>query len=470
MRNEDLHYLTISELEPMIRDRKLSPVELVRACLDRIHALDGRFHAFITVMEESALAEARAAEEAVVAGSHTGPLHGIPVGLKDLYYTKGVATTAGARFLADFVPEEDAPSVANLRAAGGIILGKLNLHQFAFGAIGTNPQYGTPANPWDTERIPGGSSSGSGVALMAGMLPAATGSDTGGSIRIPSAICGVVGIKPTYGRVSLRGIIPLSGSLDHAGPMARSVEDCAILLEAMAGHDPKDPRSVDLPVPSYRNSLRQSVKGLRAGVPRGEFFGALQPAVRDAVEKAIATLEELGVSVEEVEVPSMDEAVTVSLGLLGPEAAAYHKRWMDERPGDYDPQVLRRLQAGSSVSVEEYEKAKQGKADFTRRYQDVMKDLDLLLAPTEPVTAPKIGESSMVIDGVKEATQNLMVHLNRPFNITGMPAITVPCGFDEDGLPVGLQIAGKPFDEATVLRTAYAYEQATPWHTRRPAL
>ena len=469
MLSEDLHYLTIADLEPLIRDRKLSPVELVRACLDRIHALDDRFHAFITVMEESALAQAKAAEQAVASGEYKGPLHGIPIGLKDLYYTQDVATTAGSRILADFVPQEDATSVAKFKAAGGIILGKLNLHQFAYGPTGVNPLYDALPNPWGTERIPGGSSSGSGVALMAGMVPAATGSDTGGSIRIPASICGVVGIKPTYGRVSLYGIIPLSGSLDHPGPMARSVEDCAILLEAMAGYDPKDASSSDLPVPSYREGLKTPIRGLRAGLPK-EFFTTLQPGVRAAVEKAVTALQDLGISMREVDTPTQDDAWTISTGILGPEATAYHRKWIEERPEDYDPQVLNRLRSSMSVSEEDYAKAQQEKVRFTQQYREVMQGLDVLVAPTEPITATKIGEDTVVINGEEKPTLNQLVLLTRAFNITGMPAISVPCGFDEQGLPVGLQIAGKPFDEATVLRVAYAYEQATPWHTRRPNL
>ena len=467
MTMQDLHYLTVTELEHLIRDKKLSPVELMQACLARIHALDGRFHAFITVMEESALAEARRAEQAVTSGDSLGPLHGIPIGLKDIYYTQGVATTAGSRILADFVPQEDATSVSNFKAAGGIILGKLNLHRFAYGPTGVNPLYDTPRNPWDTQRIPGGSSSGSGVALMAGMVPAATGTDTGGSIRIPASICGVVGIKPTYRRVSLHGIIPLSSSLDHPGPLARSVEDCAILLEAMAGHDPKDTNSRDLPVPSYREGLKQPVRGLIAGLPK-EFSLHLQPGVRAAVGKAVKVLEGLGISVREVDVPALDDAWTISTGILGPEAAAYHQKWMEERPGDYDPQVLNRLQSSVSIPAVDYIRAQQRKVLFTQQYHEVMSGLDVLVAPTEPITAPKVGEDTVVVDGEEKPTLNQLVLLNRSFNVTGMPSISVPCGFDEQGLPVGLQIAGKPFDEATVLKVAYAYEQATSWHERRP--
>lgn len=467
---KNLNYLPVSELAPLIRDKKISPVELVQACLDRIDELDPQFHAFINVMRESSISEAKKLEKMIASGEYKGPLHGIPIGLKDLYHTKGVPTTAGSPILADFVPEEDATTVTKLTDAGGLIIGKLNMHPFAYGAVGLNPDYGTPPNPWGKERIPGGSSSGSGVALITGMIPAATGSDTGGSIRIPASICGVVGIKPTYGRVSKQGVIPLSWSLDHAGPMARSVEDCAILLQAMAGYDPKDPSSIDIPVPDYSAEMKKSVKGLRAGLPVKEFYGRLQSGVREKVDQAIKVLEQLGVSVEEVDVPSMDEADAISLGILGPEVAAYHRKWIEERPKDYFPPVLTRIKSGMFVPAVDYIKAHQARSRFTQGYLKAMEGLDLLITPTEQLTAPRIEENVVAIDGVEEATQNLMVWLNRPFNLTGFPAISVPCGFDEDDLPVGLQIVGKPFQEGVVLRTAFNYEQATPWHSKRPSL
>ena len=470
MSQQILNYLPVSELGPLIRDKKISPVELVQACLDRVNAIDSQFHAFIHVMERSAISEAKKAEQSISSGEYKGPLHGIPIGLKDLYYTKGVPTTAGSPILADFIPGEDATAVTKLTDAGGVILGKLNLHPFAYGAVGLNPDYGTPPNPWGTERIPGGSSSGSGVALITGMIPAATGSDTGGSIRIPASICGVVGIKPTYGRVSKHGVIPLSWSLDHTGPMTRTVEDCAILLQAMSGYDPKDPGSRDIPVPNYLVEMKQSVKGLKAGLPVKEFYNRLQGGVREKVEQAIKVLEQLGVSVEEVDVPSMDEAAAISLGILGPEVAAYHRKWVEERPEDYFPQVLTRIKSGMFVPAVDYIKAHQARARFTQGYLKAMEGLDLLITPTEQLTAPKIEETVVTIDGVEEATQNLMVALNRPFNLTGFPAMSVPCGFDENDLPVGLQIIGKPFQEGVVLRTAFNYEQATPWHSKRPNL
>ena len=470
MKRDDLCYLTIAELEPLIREGKLSPVELTQACRERIKALDGRLHSFITVLGDSALEEAAVAEKAIAAGDYKGPLHGIPIGLKDLYYTKGVRTTAGSRILADFVPEEDATSVALLKEAGGIMLGKTNMNEFAYGATGVNHHYDTPRNPWDLECLPGGSSSGSGVAVMAGLVPAATGSDTGGSVRIPSSICGIVGIKPTYGRISKYGLVPLAWSLDHPGPMARSVEDCAILLQAMAGHDPKDASSSDAPVSDYRAGLRRDVRGLRAGLPKEMFFEELQDGVRRVVEQAIGVLEGLGIAVEEISLPEVHDAASITAGILGGEATSYHQQWLRERPQDYDPQVLSRLEAHLFVPAVDYIRAQQARTRFAQRIREVMERVDILVTPTEPMSVPRIGETTMVLNGESRPTQGLLTLFTRVFNAVGTPAISVPCGFDQRGTPVGLQIAGRAFDEATVLQVAYAYEQATEWHTLRPKL
>ncbi|MBI4311284.1 MAG: amidase [Chloroflexi bacterium] len=467
MTDNDLTYLTIAQIEPLIATGQVSPVELTQACLERIRALDGRLHCFITLLEEQSLAAAKRAEEAIGEGSYLGPLHGIPLGLKDLYWTEGVQTTAGSKIMAGFQPPQDAETVARLKAAGCVLLGKLNMHPFAYGALGVNPDYGTPPNPWDTTCIPGGSSSGSGVALAAGLLPAATGSDTGGSIRIPASLCGVVGIKPTYGRVSRHGLVPLSWSLDHPGPMARCVEDCAILLQAMAGHDPKDNTTVELPVPDYRATMRAAIQGLRIGMPRA-FFAGIQPAVREAVEKAARILEELGARVEEVDAPGPDDIGPVVSSIMGPEATAYHLDMLKTRQADYPEDVLRRLLANLKIPAVDYVKAQQSQAQLTGRYLELLQTYDLLLTATEPFTAQPLNRTSVVIDGQERPYQGMLTRFTNPFNLTGMPAISLPCGFDAGGLPIGLQLAGMPFDEATVLRAAYAYEQATPWHGRRP--
>ena len=469
MASDDLRYLTITELEPLIATGQVSPVELLEECLTRIHSLDGELRAFITLTESSARQAALMAETAIIEGEYQGPLHGIPLGLKDLYHIEGVATTAGSKIMAGFVPKEDATSVGRLKGAGVVVVGKLNMHPFAYGAVGLNPDYGDPRNPWDRTRIAGGSSSGSGVALAAGMLPAATGSDTGGSIRIPASLCGVVGIKPTYGRISRQGIIPLSWSLDHAGPMARCVEDCAILLEAMAGEDPKDSTSSSDPVPDFRATLRQPITDLRAGVPK-QFFSGIQDGVRDSVNQAIQILESLGVKLVEIDVPSMDEAAAISMGILGPEVATYHKDIIAEHASEYPEDIRRRILPNLFIPAVDYIRAMQMRTSFTRRYYEVFDTCDFLVTPTEPMTAQPIGQTTIVIDGEERNNQGLLTRFTSPFNIAGLPAISVPCGYDHHGLPVGLQIVGKPFDESTVLQVAYAYEQATEWHARRPTL
>jgi aspartyl-tRNA(Asn)/glutamyl-tRNA(Gln) amidotransferase subunit A len=470
MKKDDVCYLTIAELEPLLREKKLSPVELTKAFLERIEGLDGRLHSFITVMAESALADAKTAEAAIASGKYKGALHGIPIGLKDLYQTRGVKTTAGSRILANFVPPEDATTVTLLRAAGCIILGKLNLHEFAYGSTGVNPHYDTPRNPWDLECLPGGSSSGSGVAVMAGLVTAATGSDTGGSIRMPSAICGIAGIKPTYGRVSKYGLIPLSWSLDHAGPMARSVEDCAILLQAMAGHDPRDNSSSVTPVPNYRLGLQAGVQGLRVGLPRELFFDSVQEEVKRSVEQAIEVMKGLGMSIHELSWPEAHDAVAITTGILGVEAATYHRRWLRECPQEYDPATLSRLQAQSVIPAVDYLLAQQARTKFVQRFSQIMEKVDVLVTPTEPVVVPRIGETTMAINGKEYPTQSLLTNFTRVFNVAGTPAMSIPCGFSTRGTPIGMQVIGKHFDEATVLRVAYSYEQATKWHTLRPSL
>ena len=465
-----LEFLTIAELAPMVRDRRISPVELVKLSLSRVASLAEKYPAFISVQEDASLRQAIIAETAIMSGDYLGPLHGIPIGVKDLYHTKDVVTTAGSRILTDFIPQEDATVVRLLKEAGAIVIGKTNMHPFAYGPLGINPDFGTPANPWNIERIPGGSSSGSAVALALGIVPGATGTDTAGSIRIPAALCGVVGIKPTYGLVSRHGVIPLASSLDHAGPMARSVEDCAILLQAMAGYDPRDSSSIEIAVPAYQNALRDSVKGLKAGIPRFEFFSKLQPDVRSAIDQAAETLEQIGTKIIEVDVPGDDEALSILLGILGPEASAYHKTWVAERPEDYFVPVLRQLESGMNVSAVDYIVALERRQQFAEAYIEAFQDIDFLLAPTVPVTAPRMGERTIQVNGVDENTQNMLTLLNRPFNLSRMPSVSVPCGFDNDGMPIGLQIVGKPFDEKLVLRVAFAYEQATDWHDKHPSV
>lgn len=467
----DVHYLSVTETAELIRTRQVSPMEVVRTYLDRTGSSD--LNAFMTVMKEPALAEARKAEQEITRGNYRGPLHGIPIAVKDLINVAGVPTTGGSRILADFVPSEDAPAVARLRTAGAVIFGKTCLHEFAYGPTGVNPHYGTPRNPWGADRVPGGSSSGSGVAVAAGLCAAALGSDTGGSIRIPASLCGIAGLKPTYGRVSRRGALPLAWSLDHVGPMARSVEDCGLLLNALAGHDPPDLGSADLPVPDFNATLSRGAAGLRVGILRDYFFENVDPEVANAVEAAAALLGTSGAKLEEIAFPLARQAAIINAPIIQSEALAYHLPFLRTRPGDYSPQVRQRLLGGLGATGVMYTNAQRARAVMVRRALELFQRVDILLLPTEPVIAPTMEEASRpngtVMAGDRtDGVVNALTRFTRPFNLTGFPAISVPCGFSSGGMPIGLQLAGRPWDEATVLRAAHAYQQATDWHTRHP--
>ncbi len=468
----DLVWKSLVELARLITAKEVSPVEVVQAHLDRITALDGKVRAYITVMSESALSAAKAAEAGVMSGGTLGPLHGVPIGLKDLYCTKGVRTTGGSKILGDWVPGEDATAVSRLTGAGAIVLGKLNMHEFAYGPEGLNPHYGTPWNPWDatTHRICGGSSSGSGAAVAAGLCPGTLGSDTGGSIRIPASLCGISGIKPTYGRVSRAGVLPLAWSLDHVGPMCRSAADCAVMLGAMAGYDPRDPTTSVLPVPDYLAALTGTVKGLRIGVLKLFFMDSAAQAQRQAVEQALRTLEGLGASVQEVNLETVKLAAGASSAVIATEAYAYHEPWIKKRPREYGADVRERLRVGAFVSGADYVNGQRVRVLIRNEVDAALARLDVLIAPTTPSSATPLGEGEVEINGEKQPVRPALIRFTRPFNVTGHPAASVPCGFTAEGLPIGLQIVGRPFDEATVLRVADAYQRATDWHTRRPPL
>jgi aspartyl-tRNA(Asn)/glutamyl-tRNA(Gln) amidotransferase subunit A len=467
----DLAYLSVEALGERLRRRELSPVEITRVYLDRIAALDPELHACITVTAEPALADAAAAERAIAAGQYRGPLHGVPLAIKDLFYTAGVRTTAGSRILANFVPTEDATVVARLRAAGALSLGKTNMEEFAYGATSLNPHYGACRNPWDPERIAGGSSGGSAAAVAAGLAPAALGSDSGGSIRQPAALCGLVGLKPSYGRVSKHGVVPLSWSQDHVGPMTRTVRDAALLLQALAGHDPRDPASSDAPVPDYLERIEQGVAGLRVGLPREFFFERVDPATEAAVRGAARALEGLGARVEEVPLPQAAPAFAAGAAILFAEATAYHERWLRTRPQDYDPAVLARLRVGSALLATDYLKAQRARRVLVEQVVRTFDAVDVLLTPTAAVPAPRRDENVIRWpDGSDEDVRGATLRFTRVFNLLGLPAVSVPCGMTASGLPLGAQLVGPPFAEATVLRAARAYEQAEPWEGRRPPL
>jgi aspartyl-tRNA(Asn)/glutamyl-tRNA(Gln) amidotransferase subunit A len=459
--------LDITQLAPLIRGREVSSLDVTRAYLKRIERLNPRLNAYISVTAELAEAQARAADHEIGAGVYRGPLHGVPVGIKDLFDVEGVPTTFGSKILEDSVARGDAAVVARLKHAGAVVLGKHNLHEFAFGITSENPHFGAVRNPWNLARIPGGSSGGTASAVAAGLCAAGIGSDTGASIRAPASFCGVVGLKPTYGRVSRRGALPLAWSLDHAGPLARSVADCALMLQAIAGYDADDPGSADTPVPTFAEALDAGVNGLRVGLPREYFFDVVEPDVDRLVRDALRVLEDLGARVEEVSVPHAAHAQVAGNLIMSTEAAAWHARWLRERPQDYGADVLARIRGGQLVRAVDYLASQQLRTllqdDFRRAFERV----DVLVAPTVPLVAPPIGHTQTPYGPLNVAPRGIANRATVPCNLTGMPAISVPCGFS-DGLPVGLQIMGAAFDEARVLRVAAAYESATPWRASRP--
>ena len=465
---DELHYKSAEELARLIATRKLSPVEVVEAQVQRIEQAEGALNSYITLLAEEALKEAGQAERVVMAGESLGPLHGVPVAVKDIIHARGVRTTAGSRIMSDFVAQEDATVVERMRAAGAILMGKLNCHEFAFGATGTNPHYGNPCNPWDISRITGGSSGGSGAATAAGLAALTLGTDTGGSVRIPSALCGIAGLKTTFGRVSRYGVIPLSWSLDTVGPMTRTVKDAALLLGVIAGKDERDSFTSSRPVPDYVQALDGDIKGVRVGVIREYFFDGLAPEVESAVTEAIDVLERLGAELEEVSFPRIEETVAASTLILSAEGSAYHERYLRTRPQDYGADVRERFELGRMLLATDYVNAQRLRAVVSRQYAELMERVDVLVTAVCPIAAPRQGELFVDLDGEEQDVRTVLSRLTRPFNVVGAPALNLPCGFTSEGLPLGFQVAGKLLDEATVLRVGHAYEQATPWHRRRP--
>jgi aspartyl-tRNA(Asn)/glutamyl-tRNA(Gln) amidotransferase subunit A len=453
---------TISELAQRLRRREVSPVEITQECLGRIERLNPGLNVFITVMGESALAQARQAEAQIMRGGWRGPLHGVPVALKDLIDTAGVQTTAASALFKDRVPDKDAEVVRRVRQAGAVILGKNNLHEFAYGGSSLVSYFGDVHNPWDAERIAGGSSGGSAAAVVAGLAYAAIGTDTAGSIREPAALCGCVGLKPTYGRVSSRGVIPLSWSLDHVGPLAATVEDAAIVLQAIAGYDAADITSANVPVADYVSAMRESVKALRVGVPRGYFYDDLDLEVASAMEHALRGISTLVAEMTEVQLD-----VPTDRTLQAAESYAYHAESVAKTPELYLAETVRRILSGNKVSAAEYIQRRQELEEARRRISAVFADVDVLVTPTMPMAAPAIADLKVDPEALRPAELKLLRN-TRPFNVWGLPAISVPCGFTQGGMPVGLQIAAPHWREVLVLQLAHAYEQATAWHKRRP--
>ncbi|MAG34806.1 MAG: Asp-tRNA(Asn)/Glu-tRNA(Gln) amidotransferase GatCAB subunit A [Dehalococcoidia bacterium] len=467
----DLAWLTITEACSLVARRLVSPVELTRAVLDQIDRLEPTLNCFITRLDDQALAAAETAEAALASGGEVGPLHGIPIAVKDNIETAEIRSTAGSKILAGYVPREDAPAWARLKAAGAIMLGKTNLHEFGFGTTTINPHYGSTRNPWNPDHVPGGSSGGSAAAVSAGMAMGALGTDAGGSVRIPGALCGVVGLKQTQGRVPIRGAMRGGNpTRDHIGPITRTVGDAALLLAVMSGHDPRDPTSRDVAAPPETLSAETNLRGLRVGVPLDYYFAFVDAPVEAAVRTAIGHLGELGAEVHEVRLPDHDILMD-GLDAIRAEALVDHEHWLRTRLEDYGEETQVRLLALQFILANDHAKALRARRLLLERYAAVWREVDLLAAPTVAVPAPTIAaaQSSAVMVNRKPYSAGTLSQLTRPSNYTGLPAISVPCGF-VDELPVGLMLVGRPFDEQTLFRAANAYEQTTTWHQQRPPL
>ncbi len=448
--------LSLTDQRDLVKSREISASDLASACYRQIERLNPTLNAFITVIppEKNALPQ-----------SGSMPLHGIPIAVKDLYNTKGIRTTSGSKFFAENVPADDAFVVQKIKKAGGQIIGKTNTHEIALGVTNNNPHFGACRNPWDITRTSGGSSGGSAVAVSTGMAMAAIGTDTGGSIRIPAALCGVVGLKPTYGRVSLRGILPLSWNLDHAGPITRKVEDAALMLQVMGGYDEQDPTCVKTLPGDYSSHLMDSMVERKVALAVGSFIEeATDAEVLEAVRKAAKVLEEQGVIVTEVNVDFLKEAAYANSLMTQADGAAFHRERMKEHPDWFGADVRQRLETGAAFTSSEYALARRTQVEARRRCELLFEQFDVLMLPTTPITAP-ILEGENAVERARQLTR-----FTAPFNLTGLPALTVPCGFTQEELPIGLQIVSRPWNESGVLRAGYAYQQATNWHKMKPKI
>lgn len=461
--SQQLALLDLNQASQSVQTREVSPVDLTKACLARIEKLDPVLKAFITVTAESAMEEARQAEAEISRGEWKGPLHGIPLAVKDLAETAGVRTTAASRVLEHHIPSEDAEVVRRLRLAGAVLLGKLNLHEFAYGGSGVISHYGAVRNPWNTAHITGGSSSGSAAAVAACLCYGAIGTDTAGSIRLPAAYCGIVGLKPSYGLVSTRGIIPLSWSLDHVGPMARTVSDAALVLQAIAHYDPHDVYCQKYPPVYYPSALAEPVSSLRLATPR-EFWKDVDPEIQKAVDEAVAILSRVSAGVRDISIPTESDRTVVRC-----EPFVYHQKFLKAREQEYHPETLRRIRSGADVSAPAYIEKYRELLWQRREILHVFEDVDLLLTPTSPVLPPALAELELKPDELR-SRELIMLRNTRPWNVFGLPAISLPCGFSASGLPIGLQMIGPPGSEGVIMSLARAYESETEWHKRRPQL
>lgn len=466
----ELTTLTMQEAARLVRERAVSPVELTRACIDRIREHDADLHAFITVLEEPALEQARRAEQAVVRKEALGPLHGVPLALKDCFAIRGVRTTGGSKLLAENIPDHDCTVVERLRSAGCVFLGTLNMHEFALGVSTANPFYGIARNPWKRDRIPGGSSGGSAIAVAASMCLGSMGTDAGGSVRLPAALCGIVGLKPTYGRISRYGTLPLSLSLDHSGPMTRNVADAALMLQIVAGPDRRDVSCSGRPVSNYLDALTGQIKGLKVGLPSEYLADAMDDDVRDAFLKALEVLKSQGAMTEEVSLPNSRLGPAAMIAIMLSEASALHDDTLKTRHELYSDQMRTLLYAGTLIPARRYVQAGRARTMIIRDQLAALKSVDVLALPTVGIAAPAMGDTVVAMGGRRVRVDAALPRLTLPFNLSGLPAVSIPCGFTSEGLPIGLQIVGKAFAEATILNLAHTYERSTQWHEKRPPL
>lgn len=459
--NDDISSWSLAGLSHAIREKEVSPVEVTRHLLERIQAIDPELNAYITVAADEALATASRLEEELTAGNVRGALHGVPVGLKDIIYTRGLRTTMGSESFRDYVPDYDAAVVEKLKAAGTIIVGKLNTHQFAYGPTGDRSYFGPVRNPHDASKISGGSSSGAGAAVASGLCYAAVGTDTGGSVRIPASCCGIVGMKPTFGRVSKHGIYPLGWTLDHPGPMTRTVEDNGLLLGVLSGYDKRDPYSAQRDTEDFTRKLDRSLEGGVIGVPSAFYFDNVEPEVESRVRDAIEALRGMGARVREIDLPRVEEILSAQRTILMGEAFAVHYERLREAPDQYEEEVKHRLLAGEAIQAREYINAQQLKHVAIREFDQALEEVDVLASPTLPVLPTDIDQREINVYGAGEHVRSALTRLTGPTNLNGFPSLSVPCGFSESGLPIGLQLMGRAFDEASLYQYGRAFEKAT---------
>jgi aspartyl-tRNA(Asn)/glutamyl-tRNA(Gln) amidotransferase subunit A len=468
MSSTELALLSLTEVAQVIAERRFSSREVTQSCLDRIAQWQPRLNAFMAIEAEAAVAAADQADAALAKGNRRGALHGVPLAHKDMYYDAGKVVTCGSKIRRDFVATSTSTALQRLKEAGTIRLGSLQMAEFAYGPTGHNSHYGPVHNPWDLDRITGGSSSGSGSAVAARLTFAALGSDTGGSIRMPAHFCGVTGLKTTYGRISRAGAMPLSQSLDTVGPLARSAQDCALLLGLMAGADPEDPTAVTGPLPDYMDATREPVKGLTVGVPTAFYVEDLDSDVARILDETLAVLKREGANVVQVELPDQHQLTAACQLVLAVEAAAFHKRWLIERPQDYGPQVLMRLQNGLAIPGVSYLEVMRWRGPALAAHLAAVAGVDAVVAPVAPVAAPTIAESDVGNTSDAEVVIQRLTRFTRPINYLGLPSLAVPAGFTRSGLPVGMQLIGRPFDEAMLLRIGAAFQRASDFHERAP--